>query len=82
MSVVDEKTTEILGEIEETWIEVKRRTRTQAARGRREQTTDDPDLRQVGRVEDVPAGGSQSDKVDDVMRRILNSGKSNKSDVY
>ena len=32
MSVVDAKTTELPEEIEETWIEVKRRTRTQEPR--------------------------------------------------
>ena len=34
MSVVDEKSTEIIEAIEETWIEVKRKTRTQEPKER------------------------------------------------
>ena len=41
-------------EIEETWIEVKRRRRT-ADREGQEESTDGSDLRQDGWVEDVPA---------------------------
>ena len=60
MNAVDERTTEIPQEIEETLSEVKRRTkdaRTKAARGGQEEATDGSDLRQGGRVEDVPADG-------------------------
>ena len=70
MSVVDEKTTEIPKEIEETWIEVKRRTRTQETR----QPEEDGKNRQMIQIfvmvygsKTFPLMVSPSDKVDDVM---------------
>ena len=84
MSVVDEKTTEIPEEIEETWIEVKRRTRTQETR----QPEEDGKNRQMIQIfvkvygsKTFPLMVSPSDKVDNVMGRISNSGKSSKSDL-
>ena len=52
--------TEYLEEVEETCIEVKRRTRTQERRQPergQEESTDGSDLRQGERVEDVPPDG-------------------------
>ena len=84
MSVVEEKTTEILKEIDETWIELKRKTRTQEA----SQPEEDGKNRQMIQIF-VKVDGSKtfqlmvspSNKVDDVMRRILNNVKSSKSNV-
>ena len=79
------KPQKFLREIEETWIEVKRRTRTQET----SQPEEDGKNRQMIQIfvkvygsKTFPLMVSPSDKVDDVMRRISNSGKSSKSDVY
>ena len=85
MSVVDEKTAETVEEIEETWIEVNRRTTTQEPR----QPEEDGKNRQMIQIFFKVEGSkmftlmvSPSNKVDDVLRRILNNVKSSKSDVY
>ena len=54
---------------------------TNAARGGQQESTDDSDLRQGGRVEDVPDDGITK-RQSCVMRRTLNRVKSTKSDVY
>ena len=85
VGVVGENTTEILDEIDETWIELKRKTRTQEP----SQPEEDGKNRQMIQTF-VKVDGSMmfqlmvspSNKVDDVMRRILNNVKSSKSDVY
>ena len=85
MSVVDEKTIEILWEIEETWIEKNRRTRTQEPRQPEEVRKNRPMVQIFVKADGsktFPLMVSPSDKVDEVMRRIRNNVKSNKSDVY
>ena len=70
---------------EETSIEVGRRPRTQEPR----QPEDDGKNRQMMQIlvmvygsKTFPLMVSPSDKIDDFLRRISNSGKSGKSDVY
>ena len=85
MSVVDEKTTGHPEDIEETWIEVKRRTRTQEPRKPEEVRKNRQSAQIFVKMDGsktFPLMVSPSDKVDDVMRRILNNAKSTKSDVY
>ena len=72
-------------DIEETWIEMKRRTRTQEPR----QSEEVRKNRQVVLIfvkvdgsKTFPLVVSPSDKVDDVTRRILNNEQSSKSEVY
>ena len=85
MSVVNEKTIGNLEDIEETWIEVKRRTRTQEPRQSEEVRKNRQMIQiiiRVARSKAFPRMVSPSDKVDDVIRRILNNEKSSKGDVY
>ena len=71
--------------LRKTWIEVKRRTRTQEPR----QTDEVRKNRQMVQIfvkldwlKTSPLMVSASDKVDDVLKRILNNEKFSKSDVY
>ena len=84
MSVVDEKTTENPDEIEETWVEVKRRTRTQELRQSEEVRMNRQLIQIFVKVDGstFPLMVSPSDKVDDVMTVVLSHEKSSKSDVY
>ena len=85
MSVVGKQTTEILEEIEESWIEVKRRTKTQVPR-QPEEDGKNPRMIQIFVKVDgsktLPLIVSPSDKVDEVMRRTQNNVKYSKSDVH
>ena len=77
--------TENLEEIEETWIEVKKRARTQEPRQPEKVRKNRPMVQIFVKMDGskkFPLMVSPSDKVDDVMRRILNNVKSSKSDVY
>ena len=69
-------------DIEETWIEVKRRTRTQEPRLSKEARKNRQKVQIFVKVDGsktFPLMESPSDKVDDVMRRILNNEESGKS---
>ena len=85
MSVVDEKTTENPEDIEETWIEVKRRPRTQEPRPSEEVRKNRQMMQIFVKVDGsktFPLMVSPSDKVDDVMRRILNNEKFSESGAH
>ena len=85
MSVIDEKTTENPEDIEETWIDVKRKTRTQEPKQPQEIRKNRQMIQIFVKMDGskaFPLMVSPSDKVDDVMRRILNNEKSSNSDVY
>ena len=68
-----------------TWIKANRRTRTQEPR-QSEEIRKNRQMIQIFVMVDgskaFPLMVSPSDKVDDVMRRILDNEKSSKSDVY
>ena len=74
-----------LREIEETWIEKKRRTRTQEPRQPEEVRKNRPMVQIFVKVDGsktFPLMVSPSDKVDEVMRRIRNNVKSSKNDAH
>ena len=76
---------QILEEIEETWIEVKSRTRTQEPQQPEEVRKNRQVIQTFVKVDGskmFPLMVSPSDKIDDVMRRLMKSVKSSKSDVY
>ena len=72
-------------EIEETWIEVKWRTRTQEPRQPEMVSKNRPMVQIFVKMDGsktFPLKVSPSDKVDEVVRRIRNNAKSSKIDVY
>ena len=79
MSVDDEKAREISDGTEETWIEVKRRTRTQKARMSRQMILI---FVKVNGLKESLLDVSITDTVGDSVRKIPNSECSNKQDVY
>ena len=83
--LIDEKTTENPMDIEENWVEVKRRTRTRMFMGKEERGKSRRMVQILVKVDGARTSTMEmalSDKVNDIVKRIPTSACCNKCDVY